>query len=1140
MSVAYALYIATSNALTHSTASSYADRETMIAACSPCLLLVCAVALCSAAEQRTDAETQPTAKKIAPQGRGRGVDALYYVREYLNSPAGISQRNNGDAEETLRQRRQTDNDSSSNAATEATPFTLPGGLTIPTLPENLTLPTLPEDFTIPTLPETLPSITLPTLPGGFTLPPNVTLPVTLPDGVTLPANFTLPTLPSTITLPTFPENFTFPTLPGGITIPDGSLENVTLPPDFTLPPFENFTLPPDFTLPSFVNFTLPGGVTFPPDIANILTDLLDGNLENFTLPPFTLPPDFTLPGGVTFPTDIANILTDLLDGNLENFTLPPFTLPPDFTLPGGVTFPTDIANILTDLLDGNLENFTLPPFTLPPDFTLPGGVTFPTDIASILTGLLNGSLTLPPDFTLPPFTLPPDFTLPGGVTIPTAIVNILTDILNGNLNLPTLDILIASALTSGVSGECAEGWLNLFNTTDSSVVSDGIQAVDAFGKLGAGYLQGNTYALGSYDECFSLDNTQYCLTDLVIKFDGKNPELHYAICLPQTCSSDDIRQAINSTNEQLTLLNVTLQVGSISCETERRAPYNAGAIIMLLIWSLIGATMLGATAVHLLLKTIEKDKNNKEGAEAESSSIDSQNDKRSTVAKFVFVFSLYKAIPAMLSTKHQQEKSPAITSLHGLKVISLLWIILGHTHIWALFFSSNSSHVMNNVVTRFSYQAILSSPFGFDSFFLLSGVLVAYVALQKMAKKTKRNYAILVTYYIRRILHFTPVYAIILFSYWLLTVHLADGPVWRRTVGVGSSLYENCERNWWTNLFYINNLHPWANLDECMPWSWYLSSEIQFFVIAPVMILPLYFIYPVGLVVVGAFLVANVVILGGITGSYELSASIFLDLDTSSRDPDTIIPDGHNTIDDIHIKPWTHLGPFVIGILLGFIFYKKYKLACRKYIDYIVYTCLWGLAFALCFSTVYGLYGAYDDDASLTEGEEIVYQMFSRLSWAMGLAIVIYSCHHGYGWIINDFLSMKIWIPLSRLSLITYLIHPVVLFVLFYTRRAPVYSTGITLAAYAVATAVLSYGVAVIIACFVDLPLSNLEAVALKLVGLGDRKDAGNEEHDMEFMVGASHENYYFTEVEEEMKRKEAGEMEREGAKELESVLSDT
>ena len=267
------------------------------------------------------------------------------------------------------------------------------------------------------------------------------------------------------------------------------------------------------------------------------------------------------------------------------------------------------------------------------------------------------------------------------------------------------------------------------------------------------------------------------------------------------------------------------------------------------------------------------------------------------------------------------------------------------------------------------------------------------------------------------------------------------------------------------------------------------------------------------------FLVASVVVLGGITGVYKLSASVFLDLDTS-LDSNAIVPDERNAIDDIQIKPWTHVGPFSIGILVGFLIFKKVRLTSfRAPITHVIYACLWVLAIGLCFSTVYGLHGAYDGEDSLTGGEEIVYQMFSHVSWALGLAIIIFSCHNGYGWIVNDFLSMKIWTPLSRLSLITYLVHPIVLFVIFYTRRGPVYSTDTTLAVYAIAAAVLSYGAAAIIASFVHLPLLHVETAALKMVGLsgGGRQDtksnALDDEQEME--AGLTHENYYVEGAEE-------------------------
>ena len=131
---------------------------------------------------------------------------------------------------------------------------------------------------------------------------------------------------------------------------------------------------------------------------------------------------------------------------------------------------------------------------------------------------------------------------------------------------------------------------------------------------------------------------------------------------------------------------------------------------------------------------MEKSKTAKAGISDKASAIEC-DDGKSAVSRLVFSFSLGKVLPTMFCT--ELPKTNVITSLHGLKVLSLTWIILGHTHLWSIFFDSNSVHVAEHVVTRFSYQAVLSSLFGFDSFFLLSGVLLAYVALNKLAKKEK-------------------------------------------------------------------------------------------------------------------------------------------------------------------------------------------------------------------------------------------------------------------------------------------------------------------------------------------------------------------------------------------------------------------
>ena len=187
-------------------------------------------------------------------------------------------------------------------------------------------------------------------------------------------------------------------------------------------------------------------------------------------------------------------------------------------------------------------------------------------------------------------------------------------------------------------------------------------------------------------------------------------------------------------------------------------------------------------------------------------------------------------------------------------------------------------------------------------------------------------------------------------------------------------------------------------------------------------------------------------------------------------------PERHNFTDDIYTKPWTRIGPYLIGILMGFIFYRQIKPNFRKkYYTHMFYTSLWLLATGLCLTIVYGPHGPFTGE-DFSESENVAYLMFSRLAWAIGLAIIIFACHNGYGWVVNDILSMKFWLPLSRLVFTTYLVHGVVLFILLFTRNTPLYADEIIVAMLMIATVVLSFSAAAIISTFVEFPLSNIEA----------------------------------------------------------------
>ena len=409
----------------------------------------------------------------------------------------------------------------------------------------------------------------------------------------------------------------------------------------------------------------------------------------------------------------------------------------------------------------------------------------------------------------------------------------------------------------------------MFNTTEGSGINNGAKALDAFGKVGAGYFTGNDIALGSYDECLSIASTQYCLTELAVETQLSSNPLLYALCLPRACTEDDIKVSANLTD--LNLGNISLQIDSIHCESENKAPYNTGAIIMLIIWCLFAVMVIVATAIHILIKHLEEKKKRAEKDEEKAAEVpkttqmlEKREKKRrfsSTALGFLLAFSLYESVPKILATKKQPPA--AITCLHGIRVISMFWVILAHTNLWGYFVTSNQISFLKNTVSRLSFRVVTSAEFAVDSFFLMSGLLVTYLTLRQMRRQRGKFKFPAIPYYVHRILRITPVYAFVLFSYWLLTVHFADGPLWQQTIGPGSNFYQSCERYWWTNLLYINNIVPRNHINICMPWTWYLANDMQFFIIAPVIIIPLYFCYPIGLTLIGVMLVINLATIGG-------------------------------------------------------------------------------------------------------------------------------------------------------------------------------------------------------------------------------------------------------------------------------------
>ena len=289
-----------------------------------------------------------------------------------------------------------------------------------------------------------------------------------------------------------------------------------------------------------------------------------------------------------------------------------------------------------------------------------------------------------------------------------------------------------------------------------------------------------------------------------------------------------------------------------------------------------------------------------------------------------------------------------------------------------------------------------------------------------------------------------------------------------------------CNKYWWTNLLYINNLYPWDTSKVCMDWTWYLANDMQFYVLAPLLLIPLYYLYPLGLLLSAALIVATFITTGAIAGTHKFNPRIF----TENQAEGMI---------EIYTKPYCRASPYIVGLVLGLLLCKKVQINLHWFVDWLIYSATWLMSAGCCFSVVYGLYSSWHGH-TLTLAETVSFFMFSRFTWSVGVALMVFACHNGYGWIINDFLSMELWTPLSRITYSAYLVHPVVVNAISRTLPEPFTYTDYTMAVYIVAAVVLSYGAAGVVAVFVEFPLSNIENLVFKALGLYRRQSLEMDE----------------------------------------------
>ena len=205
----------------------------------------------------------------------------------------------------------------------------------------------------------------------------------------------------------------------------------------------------------------------------------------------------------------------------------------------------------------------------------------------------------------------------------------------------------------------------------------------------------------------------------------------------------------------------------------------------------------------------------------------------------------------------------------------------------------------------YGYELMLNGVVAVDTFFFMSGFLVAWIGLNDMEKGRFS----LIKFYVHRYIRLTiPVMLLIGFGV-TLWPHVGSGTNW----GSVQIFVANCEKNWWTNLLYIQNfVRP---EEMCLGVTWYLAVDMQYFWISPLLLYPMHkFKFRNAFNLWLVFMIAATAVPTALNAVNNLPPNHvwFYNMDEMGIHPEL----------DFYNKPYVHYQPYLVGMLLAFIMLK--------------------------------------------------------------------------------------------------------------------------------------------------------------------------------------------------------------------------
>ncbi|XP_029669466.1 nose resistant to fluoxetine protein 6-like [Formica exsecta] len=204
-------------------------------------------------------------------------------------------------------------------------------------------------------------------------------------------------------------------------------------------------------------------------------------------------------------------------------------------------------------------------------------------------------------------------------------------------------------------------------------------------------------------------------------------------------------------------------------------------------------------------------------------------------------------------------------------------------------------------------------------------------------------------------------------------------------------------------------------------------------------------------VILGALLIGSIVLTGYISYIYEYIPTFDEQYRLSSV---------------LYYPPWIRIGPYIIGIITGYIVRRLNKKLVLKKKTVILCWCL-GTA-----CIIFVLLGFYKRNVSILYAA--VYVALSRTLWAIGIAWIVIACFTKHGGIVNQLLSSKVFIPFSKLTYCAYLVNPFVIQSIRFSSETTVHLELLPLIPMFIGYLMISYVCAYALSLMAEVPYISL------------------------------------------------------------------